>query len=153
MEWEHTSTDLPQVSHSNLEDQIMGEAQKNKIHFRVPERKFWECASKTMEDMEEWKKRFAERDIRDHHEILTDTNYTLTSFFNQENLAHFVLRYLKIRLSHDINEVYLNFNLKLSLKEDFSMTQMSHVLKFLDQETWKQIELGYLKFWINSLNN
>ncbi|KAA1075688.1 hypothetical protein PGTUg99_034711 [Puccinia graminis f. sp. tritici] len=248
MEWEHTSTDLPQVSHSNLEDQIMGEAQKHKIHFRVSERKFWECASKTMEDMEEWKKRFAELDIRDHirnpiqkhvdivinsmkvifekkiyelrnhkyvfqssngavpndvsvhifypletkwlkdianfdefkplhnvsyftnaslilnqwcdlivnflvdlkqHEILTDTNYTLTSFFNQEDLAHFVLRYLKIRLSHDIDEVYLNFNLKLSLQEDFSMAQMAHILKFLDQEAWKQIEFGYLKFWIN----
>ncbi|KAH9451096.1 hypothetical protein Pst134EB_018594 [Puccinia striiformis f. sp. tritici] len=77
------------------------------------------------------------------HEIITI--YSLNSFLNRYNKGQFILSYVNVKMfPHNSHNVYLNFNLKLSLQENSYGTQMANVLECLDHKTWKQIEFHHL---------
>ncbi|KAI9618198.1 hypothetical protein H4Q26_012546 [Puccinia striiformis f. sp. tritici PST-130] len=78
-----------------------------------------------------------------HHQLIT--SYSLDSFLNEYDHGHFILDYVKmVVLPYSTDNVFLNFNLELSLQENLSGTSMATILRCLDQETWRQIEFDYV---------
>ncbi|EFP91609.2 uncharacterized protein PGTG_17663 [Puccinia graminis f. sp. tritici CRL 75-36-700-3] len=79
-------------------------------------------------------------------QILTDRR--LHDFLNENNGREFILAYVMDRFPFTkdapVNEMYLNFNIKLSLTEGPSTRKMSNLLGLLEPETWKYIEFHYL---------
>ncbi|POW04445.1 hypothetical protein PSTT_10403 [Puccinia striiformis] len=77
-----------------------------------------------------------------HHQLIT--SYSLDSFLKYDQ-GQFILSYVKmVMLPYSTNNVFLNFNLKLSLQENLSGTSMATILQCLDHEIWKQIEFDYV---------
>ncbi|KAA1088949.1 hypothetical protein PGT21_001654 [Puccinia graminis f. sp. tritici] len=84
-------------------------------------------------------------DIQKHQII---SNKSLSDFLNSGKMGRLISIYAISRFpiddSWDVEKVYLNFNLKLSLQENPLTSKMAGILKLLDPDTWKNIELDYL---------
>ncbi|KAA1070517.1 hypothetical protein PGT21_014604 [Puccinia graminis f. sp. tritici] len=84
----------------------------------------------------------------DLHKLEIVPKELLSDFLNKEGGSKIISSYAYNRFCQprlDVGNLYMNFNVKLSLLECPFTEKMSALLKTLDDFTWKQIELDYLK--------
>ncbi|KAA1104182.1 hypothetical protein PGT21_014110 [Puccinia graminis f. sp. tritici] len=67
------------------------------------------------------------------HEVIPEEN--LSEFINKDNGEEFLKFYISHRISphHDVKSAYLNFDLKLSLKEGLTLLKADYIRKFFDK--------------------
>ncbi|KAA1069174.1 hypothetical protein PGT21_015122 [Puccinia graminis f. sp. tritici] len=90
------------------------------------------------------------------HEVIPKEN--LSEFINKDNGEEFLKFYISHRISphHDVKSTYLNFDLKLSLEEGFTLLKADYIRKFFDKivenYTWQKVEFYFLCLLIENQN-